>query len=98
MDNSRRQFSSEFKQAAVAQVVTGGRPLAQVARSLGIRSNMLHRWKQEAAQHGEKAFPGNGVPIEEELARLRLENEMLREERDILKKATVFFARHSTEK
>lgn len=98
MDNSRRQFTAEFKQAAVDQVVKGGRPLGQVARSLGIRANMLHRWKQEATQHGEKAYPGNGVPIEDELARLRRENEMLREERDILKKATVFFARHSAEK
>ena len=98
MDNSRRHFNAEFKQAAVDQVVKGGRPLAQVARSLGIRENMLYRWKQEATQHGGKAFPGNGVPVEEELDRLRREIVMLREERDILKKATVFFARHSAEK
>ena len=53
---------------------------------------MLRRWRQELEQHGEKAFPGNGMPLEEELTRLRKENEVLRREREILKKAVSIFS------
>ena len=58
---------------------------------------MLHRWKQELETHENGAFPGNGplTPEQEELRQLRDENKRLRMERDILKKATAFFASES---
>jgi transposase len=70
-----------------------------VARELGIRPDMLGQWKRQAeARTGEAprdVFPGNGklTSQDEEIRRLRREVAVLREERDILKKATAFFAR-----
>lgn len=71
--------------------------VAEAARRLGIRPNLLYRWKSQLATAGTQAFPGTGQQTaqEAELARLRRENEQLRMERDILKKAAVFFAKES---
>ena len=89
---SRKQYSSEFKREAVRLVTEGGLSMAQVARDLGLNDNLISRWKKEAAQNGERAFPGQGHPQDEELARLRRENEVLRQEREILKKAISIFS------
>ena len=97
MGTIRKQYSREFKQEAVRLITEQGVSVAQAARDLGINDNVLHRWKKELSQYGEKAFPGNGLPVEAELARLRRENEVLRREREILKKATIFFAQHHPE-
>jgi transposase len=98
LGTTRKKFSKEYKEAAVKLTTEQGLSVAQAARDLGIGENMLHRWRRELADHGAKAFRGNGVPIEEELARLRRENQVLKEEREILKKATIFFAQHYPEK
>jgi transposase len=97
MATVRKQYSKEFKQETVRLIVEQGVSVAQVSRDMGINANVLYRWKQEAQAHGQKAFPGHGQPIEEELVRLRRENEVLRRERDILKKATAFFAKYQAE-
>ena len=88
----RKQYSREFKQEAVRLVTLGGLSLAQAARDLGLNETMLGRWKKELEAQGAKAFPGQGHPQDEELARLRRENEVLRRERDILKKAVSIFS------
>jgi transposase len=69
-----------------------------VARDLDLSEGMLRCWKQARAADGERAFPGKGnLPaVDEELRRLRAENQRLRAEREILKKATAFFARESS--
>jgi transposase len=82
----RKQYTSEFKHQAVRLVTEQGLSIAQAARDLGLNDNMLGRWKKEFEAQGAKAFPGQGHPQDEELARLRRENEVLRRERDILKK------------
>jgi transposase len=79
--NKRKQYTSEFKREAVRLVTKGGLSMAQVARDLGLDNNLVSRWKKEAAENGQRAFPGAGHPqyeeLEyEELARLRRENEM----------------------
>ena len=51
-------------------------------------SGMIYRWRRELGQHGERAFPGNGLPRDEELTRLRKENAELQEDREILPKST----------
>ena len=84
---NRKQYSSEFKREAVRLVTEGGLSMAQVARDLGLNDNMVSRWKKEAEQNGQRAFPGQGHPQDEELSRLRREVEVLRQEREILKKA-----------
>ena len=89
---NRRQYSSEFKREAVCLVTEGGLSMAQVARDLGLNDNMVSRWKKEAEQNGQRAFPGQGHPQDEELARLRRAVEVLRQEREILKKAISIFS------
>ena len=88
----RKQYSSEFKREAVRLVTEGGLSIAQAARDLGLNDNMVSRWKKEAEQNGQRAFPGQGHPQDEELSRLRRENEVLRQEREVLKKAISIFS------
>jgi len=90
--SKRKQYSSEFKREAVRLVTEGGLSIAQVARDLGLNDNLVSRWKKEAQQNGQRAFPGQGHPQDEELSRLRRENEVLRQEREILKKAISIFS------
>lgn len=90
----RKQYTKEFKEEAVRLITQGGLSVAQVSRDLDVNQNILRRWKQELEQHGIQAFPGQGVPIEQELARLRRENEVLRQEREVLKKAITIFSQH----
>lgn len=95
MVRKRRSFSREFKLEAVALVTEGGLSVAQAARDLGIHENVLGRWRRQFEEDPEQAFPGKGRlrPQDEELARLRRENEILRQEREILKKAVGIFSR-----
>ena len=90
----RKRYTPEFKQDAVVLVTREGYTLAEAAHRLGVNENMLGRWKRELATHDHAAFRGHGVraPEAEEVHRLREENRKLRLERDILKKATAFFA------
>ena len=82
----RRQFSREFKEEAVRLVTEGGQSMAQVARDLDVRPNLLRRWKKELA--GESRPEGaSAIDEAEELRQLRKENARLRMEREILKKA-----------
>ncbi len=94
MSKKRRQFDKAFKVEAVRLVTEEGRPVAAVARDLGIGENLLHRWKQRLTDQQEQAFVGTGnlTPEQAELRRLRVENADLREERDILKKAISVFS------
>ena len=97
MGTARRRHTAEFKLEAVRLVTEKGISVSQAARDLGVDRSLLGKWKRELAEHGEQAFPGKGRlrPLEEENARLRRENAKLRLERDILKKATAFFAKES---
>jgi transposase len=89
----RRRFTQEFKLEAVRLTTIGDRAVSEVARDLGIRAEMLRQWKRQAAARAGHnpvdIFPGNGKLIR----RLRREVTVLREERDILGKATAFFAK-----
>ena len=97
MTKARRQYSREFKQEAVQLLETSGKSASELERELGIGKGNLWRWKREFAADGEDAFPGQGrlTPDEERLRQLERENEILRQERDILKKAVAIFSRPS---
>lgn len=97
MGSSRRIYTREFKISAVRLLNEGGRGLAQTAKDLGVNRTMLSRWRKEYAEDAEGAFVGSGrmKPAEEESRRLQKEIELLREERDILKKAVEFLAKQS---
>jgi transposase len=97
VDQKRRQYTAEFKKEAVNLVTNQGYTLTEAAKSLGIRSQMLGRWRREQSQKPQGAFPGTGHRSTEieELNRLREENRRLRMEKEILKKAAAFFAKES---
>lgn len=89
----RRIYDEAFRREAVRILVTSGRTVPQVAADLGIGRSTLGAWKSKMAEAELLAGPHDDV--QKELARLRRENELLRAERDLLKKATAFFAKES---
>ena len=90
----RRKFSPEFKLSAVALVQQQGYTVVQAAKNLGIEPSSLRGWlKQFPAEGG--APPDSAGAVQAELRRLREENRRLLMEREILKKATAFFAKES---
>ena len=95
---TRKKYTREFKQDAVRLVIEQGYNQSEAARNLGIDRGMLGRWVKEFQEDDHEAFRGNGkrTTEEEELRRLREENRRLKMERDILKKATAFFAKESS--
>ena len=97
MGKVQKVYSKEFKEEAVRLAQTSGKPIAQIARELGISDSAIHGWRRELAEHGQEAFPGKGhqTALEEENRRLRREVERLQQERDILKKAVSIFSRES---
>jgi transposase len=97
MSKKRKQYSREFKQEAVRLLETSGKSASELERELGIGKGNLWRWKREFAADGEDAFPGHGrlTPEQERLRQLERENEILRQERDILKKAVAIFSHPS---
>jgi len=94
--SKRRKFSAEFKRGAVQQASQPGVSCAQVARELGIRDNLLTRWKREAESQEKVAFGGTGTPQDQELAQLKRELARVRKERDFLREAATFFAKGSS--
>ena len=97
MTKIRRTYTREFKLEAVRLLETSDKSAAQLERELGIGGGGLSRWKREFAEEGENAFPGHGrlAPEQERLRELERENEILRQERDILKKAVAIFSHPS---
>ena len=89
----RRSFTKEFKAEVVALVGQPGNSAASVARDLDLTETAVRAWVKQAEVDGR----GDGLTSEQlaELAELRRENRVLREERDILKRATAFFARET---
>jgi transposase len=92
----KRVFTREFKERAVELALKADRKQSGIAAGLGVDGNTLSRWKREAREAGGgtlKAFPGKGNARDEEVARLKRENEDLRETNEILKKAMVIFTK-----
>jgi transposase len=91
---TRKQYSKEFKLDAISLVAEQGFSRKEAAASLEINAHMLGRWIKESKNEDGQAFRGNGklTPDQEEIRKLKAENKKLQMERDILKKATAFFA------
>jgi transposase len=89
-----RKYDLEFKLEAVRMANEPGATNRDVERRLGIGQGVLSRWKRELKESGTTAFPGKGrlKPEDEELRQLKRENDRLRRERDILKKAVAIFS------
>lgn len=94
MAKKRKTYSREFKVETVKLITERGENVSQVALDMGIHENTLYKWIRELSAKPEEAFPGKGhmVSEAEELRRLKKENERLKMERDILKKAMAIFS------
>ena len=90
-----RTFSKEFKIEAIRLAEESDKPVTQIARELGIRSNQIYKWKQQLETKSETAFPGTGQSADDddEIIKLRRELAVAKEEIEILKKAAAYFAR-----
>ena len=92
---SQKKYSKEFKLDAISLVIDQSYSQAEAARSLGIDRKLMNRWVREHTKEADQAFRGNGKLTEEqlEIRRLREEVKRLTMEKEILKKATAFFAK-----
>lgn len=92
-----KSYTAEFKESAVKLAVESGRPLAHTARELGISKDTLYGWVRQYPRTPPPAQETvQAEPLYEELKRLRREVSILKEERDILKKAAAYFAKNAT--
>jgi transposase len=97
MGRVRNRHPREFKLEAVKQLQSGEHSVTELSRRLSVSAQELIRWRKEVEEKKDDAFPGSGKQGGEagEIARLRRELARVTEERDILKKATVYFAKES---
>jgi transposase len=93
MATERKSYTEDFKREAVRLMESSGKPIAELARDLGINDNNLYRWRALYGSQPQSVTNGSMVEMEAELKRLRRENEVLRQERDILKKAMSIVSR-----
>lgn len=93
---SNKKFSKSFKTEAVRRVIEQEQTVAKLSRELGIHVNTLYKWVNEFKKDNINAFPGSGnlKPEDAEIRKLKRENETLKEEVEILKKAAAFFAKN----
>lgn len=98
MTRKRKDYTQEFKDSAVKLITEQGYKLSEAARNLGINVSVLGRWKRES-EAGNDSIASRSTQrkdnVQAELVRLRKENQRLRMEREILKKAAAFFASES---
>jgi len=90
---SRRKFTEEFKSETVKLIQESGRTIASVSQELGLTATAVSRWVKNAESSGSSTRLSREEEVE--LARLRKENRELRMEKEILRKATAFFAKES---
>ena len=90
----RRRFTDEYKAEVVALVRSSGKTIGEISRDLDLTETAVREWVQRADVDGGRR-QGLTTAERDELARLRRENRVLREEREILKKAAAFFARET---
>jgi transposase len=93
----RRKHTKEFKQEAILLARRSDVGFPRAAKDLGVHESLLRSWAKAQTREGSDAFRGHGkkAALEAENARLLRENRILQAERDILKKATAFFAREN---
>jgi transposase len=90
-----KRYSSEFKREALKRASEDGITDKQICEELGISSRQLGRWRDEFRLLGNDAFPKRGRPRDDEVIRLKRELLKVKQERDFLKHAVVFFAKES---
>jgi transposase len=97
MPKPQRRFTQDFQDEAVRLAETSGRSRREIAEDLGIGLSTLRHWIDRRRERRIERPPGDGQEdVAAELKRLRRENEILRQERDLLKRATAFFAKEGS--
>jgi len=94
MIKQRKTYTKEFKESAIELCLNSDRTAKSIAEELGVHPTSLRQWLRESEEgknNNLKAFPGQGNPRDEEVARLKKEVADLRETNEILKKAMAFF-------
>ncbi|HMR11337.1 MAG TPA: transposase [Polyangiaceae bacterium] len=93
-NKARKRHTREFKLEAVRQMeLRGSRTVKEVADSLGVAPNMLHAWRKELGDAVTQVMADRGESMEDELQRLRRENQQLKQDTDTLKKSIALFLR-----
>ena len=95
MPNHKSWYAPEFKAEAVRLATSGNRSITQTAKDLGVSLETLRKWIKQAQLDAGERHDGLTTEEREELRRLRREVRILQEEREILKKATAFFAKET---
>lgn len=97
MKKNRRKYSREFKLEAIRLWQATGKSAREIEDDLGITGGRLYRWKRQLEAQGDDSFPGQGcIPAaDEELRHLQRELGIVKQERDILKKAVAIFSQPS---
>ena len=92
--SKRKSYTKEFKLDAVSLVLEQGYTRVEAAKSLGVNANVVSRWVKEFDSDDGQSFRGNGklTPEQEQIRELQRQVKRLETEKEILKKATVFFA------
>jgi transposase len=90
---SKKVYTDEFRQSAVEMVVTQRNPMSSVAKRLGVNYHTLREWVLAAKSNAPQSLISKELPLEQRVRELEKENARLRMERDILKKATAYFAK-----
>jgi len=93
---TKQSYTKEFKLEALRLLEESGKPGAEIAQELGIRRNLLYKWKEQMIRTGDVPSTKRGRPKkseQSELSKMKQELERLREENEILKKAAIFFAK-----
>jgi len=95
-ERTRRRFDAQFKLDALRLIEESDRKITDIAKELGIRPELLYRWRSEHSADPQDAFPGKGhlKPEQERLRQLEQELARVKQERDILKKALAYFSRN----
>jgi transposase len=95
MSEKRRSYTKEYKQEVLSLLASSGKSIHALEMELGISHGVINDWKRQAEREGEQAFPGHGnrKAEEAELHQLRREVALLKQEREILKKAMIIFSR-----
>ena len=90
---ARKTYSDEFKAGAVKMVVEQGLTMKAAAKRLGVHFQTIRDWVWAAKSAAPTTLVSNELPLQEQVRQLKKENDRLRMEREILKKATAFFAK-----
>jgi transposase len=92
----RRRYDKAFKLEVLRMIQQSDRTIQSIAQELGIHPGVISRWRRQFREQENDAFPGKGhqTPEDEEIRRLKKQLADVKEERDILKKAVAFFAKH----